>query len=99
MRKDELLKQLIAIDYYSQSKIKPQIRYQQEIYAADKQTLIDRQKLNHHKFRFIVLQVTFDMKEYLQSGKIIKGLYTIVFHYDGMELPEMTCLPEVSVTT
>jgi anaerobic magnesium-protoporphyrin IX monomethyl ester cyclase len=97
--KDELLKQLIAIDYYSQSKIKPQIRYQQEIYAADKQTLIDRQKLNHHKFRFIVLQVTFDMKEYLQSGKIIKGLYTIVFQYDGMELPEMTCLSEVSVTT
>ena len=32
---DEVLKQLIAIDYYSQSKIKPQIRYQQEIYLLN----------------------------------------------------------------
>jgi hypothetical protein len=53
----QLFKQLIAIDYYLQHKVKPKILYREEYEMSDKISLIDKYKLNHHKYRFVIIPI------------------------------------------
>lgn len=87
---DKILHQLISIDYYSQSKVKPQIRYQQEINQEERLSIIESLKLNHHKFRFVLLNTSFNFCEYLENGIIENGNSIAIIQYNGTTLPEIS---------
>jgi len=82
---DSILPQLIAIDYYTQAKIKPQVKYMEELSMTDKTTITASRKLNHHKFRHIMLPLLFDFHAYLKTGEIILGNETLIIQYNGTE--------------
>ncbi|MBK6329661.1 MAG: B12-binding domain-containing radical SAM protein [Bacteroidetes bacterium] len=52
---DKILKQLFAIDYYLQHKIKPKMLFIEEVERQERNQLIESMKLNHHKYRFGIL--------------------------------------------
>jgi len=81
------LKQLLAIDYYSQAKLKPQERYMFELPKKEKFEIIEKNNLNHHQFRFVVLPITFDYFEFINSGKIISSESPLLIQYNGTDKP------------
>ncbi|MEO8150499.1 MAG: radical SAM protein [Bacteroidia bacterium] len=85
---DEILSQLIAIDYYLQSKIKPQVRYLNELPQAERISIIEQNKLNHHKYRHIILPLNFDFNEYSVSGNIVDSNQPLILQYNGLEKPQ-----------
>jgi len=87
---DIILHQLISLDYYTQSKVKPQIRYQQEINQDERLSIIESLKLNHHKFRFFMLDVSFNFSKYFEKGIIENGNSIAIIQYNGTTLPEIS---------
>jgi anaerobic magnesium-protoporphyrin IX monomethyl ester cyclase len=86
---DKIVKELVAIDYYSQSKVKPQQRYLLEIDQSERIKLIDRLKLNHHKYRYIILPVTFNVNSYLAENTITPSTDFLILQYNGKAKPEV----------
>lgn len=87
--KDQTLKELVAFDYYSQSKVKPQQRYLLEIDQSERIKLIDRLKLNHHKYRYFILPVSFNVNNYLTENTIIPHTDFLILQYNGKTKPEV----------
>jgi anaerobic magnesium-protoporphyrin IX monomethyl ester cyclase len=82
---DEVLLQLVTIDYYLQHKIKPVSIFNAEADAFVKRALIEANKLNHHKFRYVVLAVHFNWQEFVQYNHIIKHDTLLVIEYSGQQ--------------
>lgn len=86
---DAVLLQLITIDYYLQHKIKPVGLFNAEMDASFKSTLIESNKLNHHKFRYVMLPIQFNWQEFIQYNHIIKDERVFVIEYSGKDLPKI----------
>lgn len=84
---DALLSQFIAIDYYLQPKIKPQVRYLNELDQHKRLEVIAQHKLNHHKYRHIILPISFDFNEYALTGSIVPNEQPLILQYSGTEKP------------
>ena len=82
--KDKVLIQLAAVDYYLHHKVKPQTQFLEEIDRADKNTVIELKRLNHHKYRYIILPVDFNFQSFLKDSTIEKIDSTIIIQYDGV---------------
>lgn len=81
---DKILQQLIAIDYYLQAKIKPQIQYLEEIDRATKTALIEQHSLNHHKYRHVIVPISFNFDLFLQTGELFEQQEYLIFEYNGV---------------
>jgi radical SAM superfamily enzyme YgiQ (UPF0313 family) len=81
---DKVLQQLIAIDYYLQAKTKPQIQYLTEIDRVTKTALIKHHSLNHHKYRHVIVPITFNFKLFLQTGVMFEQQEYLIFEYNGV---------------
>jgi anaerobic magnesium-protoporphyrin IX monomethyl ester cyclase len=86
---DEVLLQLITIDYYLHHKIKPVQLFYPEVEAAIKSKLIETNKLNHHKYRHIVLPVHFNWQEFVQYNHILKEEAVLVIEFNGKDEPRV----------
>jgi len=87
---DEILKELIAIDYYLQHKVKPKTMFVDEVSREEKNAIIAERKLNHHKFRFIIVQLSFDYSVFKsESGTVAKGNHILILQYNGTDYPEV----------
>ncbi len=95
---DEILRQLIAVDYYLQAKIKPQEKYLQEISFEDKKRLLEQQGFNTRKFRHIVLPLTFNFDAYKHTGNIVPQQAPLIIQYSGTEKPVVLAQPEYLLT-
>lgn len=84
---DLILQQLMAIDYYLQYKIKPQVRYLQEFSTAERVKIIESRRLNHHKYRHVILPLDFDFGELLRSGSLLRGGTCLIIQYSGTSMP------------
>lgn len=80
---DTVLHQLIAIDYYLHYKVKPKTLYLNEITTPEKTQLITQLKLNHHKYRYIILPVQFNFYEFMNNGNIVASNEPLVIQYNG----------------
>ncbi len=94
--KDDILLQLIAVDYYLQSKGRPKELYVNEIDRSLKNELINKLGLNHHKFRFVILPLGFDFALFESSGIIEKGAQQLVIQYTGTTKAEIIYAQEYS---
>jgi len=86
---DVILQQLIAIDYYLHFKVKPKNLFLEEIDFTVKNKLIDELKLNHHKYRYVVLPLDFDFKAYAKEQTIVKVPNHLIIQYNGTEKAEV----------
>lgn len=84
---NNIILEIIALDYYLQYKIKPQIKFLDEIERTNKNKLIEQFKLNHHKFRFLVLPISFDFKKFHSENSIELKKENIIIQYDGINKP------------
>ncbi len=82
---DATLQQLIAIDYYLHFKVKPKNLFLDEIDFTVKNKLIDDLKLNHHKYRYVVLPLSFDFNSFIKEQTIIHEPKNVVIQYNGIE--------------
>jgi anaerobic magnesium-protoporphyrin IX monomethyl ester cyclase len=89
---DEVLQQLITIDYYLHHKIKPVGLFNKEIDASLKSMLIETNKLNHHKNRYVILPVSFNWQELVQHNLIRNDDELLVIEYNGKNVPEIFIL-------
>ena len=84
---DTVLQELIAIDYYAFSKIKPQILFVEELPRTAKFELINHLSLNHHKFNFVVFPISFNFDLFEEKNTIEPLESNIIFQYDGTNKP------------
>lgn len=80
---DRVLRELIAADYYLFHKIKPATLFLAEVDRAEKFQLLAQRKLNHHKYRYAVLPLSFDFDLFRRENRIEHGEYYLVVQYDG----------------
>jgi hypothetical protein len=88
-RNDLVLKQLIAVDYYLHFKVKPKQLFLDEIAHTEKFRLIEQKKLNHHKYRYVILPLNFDYKTFSNENKIKAENHTLVIQYNGTSKAEV----------
>jgi radical SAM superfamily enzyme YgiQ (UPF0313 family) len=86
---DEVLQQLIAIDYYLHHKIKPVDLLGMEISTTLKSTIVETNKLNHHKYRYVMLPVHFNWLEFIRYNHMIKDDTILVIEYNGLTEPKV----------
>lgn len=93
---DKILRELIAIDYYTQYKVKPKPLFEAELAAKERNQFILANQLNHHLYRFAILPVSFDLIHFDISLKIKKEEKFIAIQYDGNETPIVVSYPFVT---
>lgn len=81
---DKIIKQLIAIDYYLHHKVRPQVLFMNEIEREEKSIIIEQKKLNHHKYRYIILQTDFNFEVFEKENTIEKEKHLLIIQYDGV---------------
>lgn len=81
---DSIALQLIAIDYYLHHKVKPKNMFVDEIDRAAKNNIIDQQQLNHHKYRYVIIPLSFDFDIFEKEARIVNNNTTLVIQYDGV---------------
>jgi radical SAM superfamily enzyme YgiQ (UPF0313 family) len=82
---DNVLHELIGIDYYLHFKVKPQMLYLTEIDKQARNEQIAIHKLNHHRYRFAMLPLGFDFIAFQKSGDVINTKQLLVLQYDGLQ--------------
>jgi hypothetical protein len=80
---DQILKELIALDYYLFYKVKPKTLFLQEVERSEKYALLDGLNLNHQKNRYMVLPLSFDFDLFQRELRIEKGEHSMILWYSG----------------
>lgn len=80
---DNIIRQLIAVDYYLHFKVKPKTLFLEELEHADKIRIIEEHQLNHHKYRYIILPLSFNFHMLAHHSKIELGSYHLIIQYNG----------------
>jgi anaerobic magnesium-protoporphyrin IX monomethyl ester cyclase len=89
-KEDIILQQLVAIDYYMWHKVKPETLFGLEVSREEKNRTVAELGLNHHKYRFVIMQLSFDYGVFkLEQGRIVEGNHRLILRYTGTELPQM----------
>lgn len=84
---DTMLLELINIDYFLFSKTKPKYLFGEEMPALQKNQIIQTLKLNHHKYRYIILPLSFDFNIFTRENIVEKTDYQLIIQYSGTEKP------------
>lgn len=86
---DSVLKQLIAIDYYLHFKVKPKSLFLEEFSQVEKTKVINELKLNHHKYRFVILPIDFNFKQFSSNQSIEQKKQPLIIQYNGTTKAEI----------
>lgn len=91
---DRVLMELLALDYYTYYKVKPQDLFALECSKEERFKWIDKLGLNHHQKRFAILPVHFDVGAYQESGQLQPADDIMVIAFDGAEKGALLALNE-----
>lgn len=86
---DTILRELIALDYYLQHKIKPATRYLPEVTKDVRNEIVCKYQLNHHQFRFAIHPVQFSVRELTGTGTVQPADDLLIIQYSGTEMPKI----------
>jgi anaerobic magnesium-protoporphyrin IX monomethyl ester cyclase len=81
---DGILLELLGIDYLLYHKIKPAGKFISEIDRAEKFKLIEKKGLNHQKFRFAVMPITFDFQKFDRENVVETSPNNLIIRFDGV---------------
>ncbi len=86
---DGVLRELIAIDYYLHFKVKPKTLFLDEVEQSEKSNLIKKLRLNHHKYRYVILPLNFNYGNFAQKGLIEQRKDHLIIQYNGVTKAEI----------
>ncbi len=86
---DTIMESLLAIDYYMQHKIKPKNFILHDLEHREKFEWIESQQLNHHQYRYVVLDLPFNYETYIQTGEIVEIINRVCIEYTGVSEPRL----------
>ena len=86
---DVILQQLIAIDYYSYYKLKPEALFLKEIPRSEKVLLLNNLQLNATQYRFVAFAISFDFTIFERENRIEKRASVVVLQYDGVQKADL----------
>jgi len=84
---DIVLRELIAIDYYLQSKVKPKEFAVCGLQKAESIDIISTLKKNNEKFRYLILPLSFNYHLFKENNTIVKQACKLIFQYSGTTDP------------
>lgn len=76
---------LAALDYYLHYKVKPKVKYRNEIDRNQKNDLIYSGRFNHYKFRYLIIPIRFSALHFRKTGEINESPVLAVIRYDGVK--------------
>ena len=82
---DFILQQLIAIDYYSYYKLKPEALFLKEVPRSEKVLLLNNLQLNATQYRFVAFAISFDFTIFERENRIEKSDSVVILQYDGVQ--------------
>lgn len=82
---DPIIMQLLAIDYYTYYKVKPQDIFEMEVSKAEKSAITQTHALNHHKYRHAIIPVHFDVEQYVENEIFINKEDYLIFEFEGTQ--------------
>ena len=85
---DSMLLDMVSIDYYLQHKTKPKSFNNKELERSEKNKVVQYLKLNHHKFRHIMMPINFDYDFLKNENKLISKDSILIIEYNGVEKPK-----------
>ena len=85
---DEILHELIAMDYFLQYNIRPADIFSISLSKDISNQIIEQHQLNHHKYRFVMLPVSFCWETWINENKIIEKKSIVILQYDGKRKPK-----------
>lgn len=91
---DDIIRQFIEIDYLLFCKVKPKSLIVPEVSRQEKNRLIEKHKLNPHKYRYSILPLSFDFQYFATENKIIPHPNNLIIQYTGTSKPEILPLIE-----
>jgi coproporphyrinogen III oxidase-like Fe-S oxidoreductase len=86
---DTIMESLLAIDYYMQHKIKPKNFILDDLEHKEKFEWIESQQLNHHQYRYVVLDLPFNYDTYIQTGELVEIKNRVCIEYTGVSEPRL----------
>ncbi|MFY9308069.1 MAG: DUF4080 domain-containing protein [Bacteroidia bacterium] len=86
---DNVVKEMIAIDYYLHHKVKPKTLFIEEVDRNIKSQIIERNQLNHHRYRYVILPLQFDYNVFEKENKVLNNDSNIIIQYDGVNKAEV----------
>lgn len=90
---DEILMQLIAIDYYSTQKSKPKDLFGFEVNKKDTEIFKEANEIET-KDRLVLMAISFDWKIWINELEIQKSKEMFTLYYPGNELPKIDSVQE-----
>ena len=84
---NKLITELISLDYYLQYKVKPRIRFLPEIDKSLKIEIVEKLHLNHHKYRYIIHRISFNMHKFINENLIEPVEDLLIIQYNGVSRP------------
>lgn len=84
---DPYIKEFFAIDYYLYSKQRPKNAFGLELEKAESNRMVERLRLNHQKYRFVILNISFDWNFWLESHCTFPQKGQLIIRYDGQTAP------------
>lgn len=93
---DRILHQLIALDYYSYYKVKPKMLFLTNYDKKLVQQQIESLQLNHHKYRYVAIDLDFDFTEFKNEGRMVLNASKVWLQYDGDKQAEII-MPELQL--
>ena len=80
---DNILAELIAIDYYLHFKVRPQLKFLQECSAEKKQAAVNQLEKTQEKYRYIALDLSFDFDSLITGNTQVKSTAPLLIRYNG----------------
>jgi anaerobic magnesium-protoporphyrin IX monomethyl ester cyclase len=91
LEKAPLLKEMVMLDYYLQTAIKPQVRYGTELNDIEKRQVKELLGLKVHQYRYLFFGFNFDAAFYITNRIIKIEDCIVVFAYNGKSKPNIIC--------
>jgi anaerobic magnesium-protoporphyrin IX monomethyl ester cyclase len=84
---DNVLKELVSLDYFLSHKVKPKAIFIEEIDKKEQNKIAETLKLNAHQFRYAMLPISFDFEIFRSENRIENAQQIVIIGFSGTEYP------------
>lgn len=86
---DNILKELLAIDYWQQHKIKPAKGYLVELEKKEKYNILNELRLPHNRYRYVAAPISFDFEQWEKENTIQLKPSMLLIEFNGQTRPRI----------
>jgi radical SAM superfamily enzyme YgiQ (UPF0313 family) len=86
---DKILRELIAVDYYLQSKVRPKNFILFDLPKEEKQLITNNLPINESKTRDLVIALSLDLRQFQSTNEVKETSFNLILRYNGVSAPEM----------